>query len=337
MSEANTGAEAPVDSPEASADAVVDSIDAANGSNPGNVDVSEGVDVEAASDSELQDVIDDENASDEEVLEAKEELAKRVSLKVNGKEEEFDLGNDDHIERLREMAQKGEGADQKFQEAAKMRKQMEEFAKLMQDDPIAALMKLGHDPDKIAEMHMKKRIEDLSKSPEQIEREKLQKELEDIRKEKQRLEDEKHEAEQSRIQEEYSRKLDVEITEALDTSELPKSPYVVKRIAENLMLGIEKNPDISVADVLPVVEKQIKGEIRQMFEALPEEIVEKILGDTVSNKLRKRRLNKMKQAPQTASQVKPTGQAEIKKAEAEAAKEQKVKAAKDFFKDIGTL
>ena len=339
MSEPNSGAAAPAQpsSPEQSADAVMDSIDGANGANSGNVDVSEPVDVEDASDSELQDVIDDENASEEEVEEAKEELAKRLSLKINGKEEEFDLSNDDHIERLKQYAQKGEGADQKFQEAAKMRKQMEEFAKLMQDDPIEALRKLGKDPDSIAEDYMKQRIADLSKSPEQKEREKLQKELEEIRKEKERLENEKHEAEQHRIQEEYSRQLDVEITEALDKSELPKSPYVVKRIAENLMLGIEKNPDISVADILPIVERQIKGEIRQMFEALPEEIVEKILGDNVSNKLRKRRLSRMKKPVETASQVKPTGQAEIKKAQAEAANEDKPKAAKDFFSKIGSF
>lgn len=328
------GAPASDPTPEQSAEAVIESIDEGN-QDLRPVESTEGS-VEEASDQELADVVADEDSSEEEVAEAKQELAKRLSLKINGREQEFDLSNDEHLERLREYAQKGEGADQKFQEAAKMRKQMESFVALMQEDPIKALQELGHDPDKIAEMHMQKRIEEMQKSPEQLELEKLRKQIEDEKKAREMLEQEKFQAEQQRIQEEYSRQLDNEITEALEKSELPKSAYVVKRLAENLMIGLEKDPNISVADVLPIVEKQIKGEIQQMFGAMPEDVVERILGNDVSNKLRKRRLSKMKQAPQTASQVKPTGTAEIKKAQAEAQKEVKPKSAKDFFKDIGS-
>jgi len=338
MSEiANPGAHPVEGSPEQSAEEVIESIDNANPQE--EIEQPEGseevTDVEEATDSELADIVGDEDATDEEVAEAQQEIAKRLQMKINGKEEEFDLSNDEHIERLRDMAQKGEGADQKFQEAAKMRKQMEQFAKLMQDDPIAALQRLGHDPDAIAEMHMQKRLEEMQKSPEQIEREKLQKELEDIKKEKERLENERLEAEKKVAQEAYSRKLDTEITDALSNSELPKSPYVVKRLAEYMMLGLKKNPKFEVKDAVPLVEKQIKREIQEMFEAMPEEIVEKVLGQNVSNKLRKRRLSKMKKAPETAAQVKQTGKAEIKKTEA--VQEKKPISAKDFFNDFGDL
>ena len=71
-----------------------------------------------------------------------------------------------------------------------------------------------------------------------------------------------------------------------------------------------------------------------MFGAMPEDVIERVLGDDVSNKLRKRRLSKMKKAPQTASQIKATGNAEIKKAKAEAEKDQKPLSAKDFFRNI---
>lgn len=292
----------------------------------------EGLEASEASDSELEDIIDDEEASEEEVQEAKQELAKRMSLKINGKEQEFDLGNDADIERLKQFAQKGEGADQKFQEAAKIRKQMEAFVTLMQQDPIKALQQLGHDPDDLAEKHMQRRIEEMQKSPEQLEREKIQKELEDMRKEKERLENEKFESEQMRLQEEYARQLDQELSEALEESKLPRSPYVVKRIAENLRLAIQKKPDISVKDILPVVERQITSEIQQMFGALPEDVIEQLLGNDVSNRLRKRRLNKMKKAVDTASSIKPTGAAEINKAKAQ--EETSPVSVKDFFKNI---
>jgi len=344
MSEVHdAGAPAAENTPEQSAEEVISTVDEATEASSGNVDVGgeevyeeDAVDVEEASDEELAEVLADGESSEEEVAEAQEELVRRLSLKINGKETEFDLSSDDDLEKLREFAQKGEGADQKFQEAAQLRKQMESFVQLMQEDPIKALQELGHDPDMIAEAHMQKRIEEMKKSPEQLELEKLRAEIEQERKKAEKLENEKFEAEQARIQEEYSRQLDVDITNALESSELPKSAYVVKRLAENLIIGLEKNPDITVADVLPVVEKQIKGEIQQMFGAMPEDVIERILGDETSNRLRKRRLKRMKKTPQTASQVKPTGQSEIKKAQAEAAKSEKPKNAKDFFKNIGS-
>lgn len=326
---ANPGAHPVEGSPEESAEEVINSIDA------GAEEVEGSEELEELSDDELQDTIEDDDASEEEVAEAKVELAKRISMKINGQDTEFDLSSDVDIEKLKEFAQKGEGADQKFQEAAKMRKQMEAFAKMVQENPLEALKRMGHDPDKIAEMHMEQRIAEMAKTPDQIEREKLQKELEEIRAEKQKLEDDRKEAEYKAAQETYSRKLDTEITEALSKSEMPKSPYVVKRLAEYLMLGLKKNPNFAVADAVPLVERQIKKEIQEMFGAMPEDVVEKMLGQDVSTKLRKRRLSKMKKAPQTASQVKQTGKSEIAKSQPK--QESAPKKAKDFFSDFGDL
>lgn len=330
---ANPGAHPVESSPESSADAVIESIDNANGSEA--LEGAEAVDVEAASDAELADVLSDDDATEEEIEEAQVEIAKRISMKINGEDQEFDLSSDDDVERLKEFAQKGEGADQKFQEAAKMRKQMESFAKLMQENPIEALKRLGHDPDKIAEMHMEQRIAEMQKSPDQIEREKLQKELEEIRAEKKKMEDERLEHEKSVAQEKYSRKLDNEITEALEKSEMPKSPYVVKRLAEYMMLGLKKNPKFEVADAVPLVERQIKKEIQEMFGAMPEETIEKILGTDVSTKLRKRRINKMKKSPETAASVKSTGKSEINASKPK--EEKKAISAKEFFSNWGDM
>ena len=315
--------------PTEAAEAVIESVDSANAPAEGAIDV------EGASDAELEDVLEDSESSEEEIAEAQQELSKRINMKINGEEQEFDLGNDDHIEKLREMAQKGEGADQKFQEASKMRKQMEAFAKMMQENPYEALRRLGHDPDKIAESHMERRLEEMAKSPEQIEREKLQKELEEIRAEKQELE-ERRAAEQRRAaQDQYSQKLDVDITTALESSTLPKSPLVLKRVAEYLMAGMKKNPNITVKDVMPVVERKIQSDIREMFGKMPEEMIEQMLGSDVTTKLRKRRLARAKRAPETAASVKPTGKSEIKATAPK--KESAPKSAKDFFRDFGDL
>ncbi len=336
MSEVEAGA-AEASSPEQSAQEVINTIDDGDNGQSGNIDVSgqEEVAVEEATDEELQEALTDEDASAEEIAEVKEEIAKRLSLKINGQEREFDLSNDMDIDALREMAQKGEGADQKFQEAATMRKQMEKFVELMQNDPIKAMTELGLNPDDVAEMHMQKRIEEMQKSPEQLELEKLRAEIEAERQAKEELEKEKFEAEQQRIQDEYARQLDNEISDALNGSELPKSPYVVKRVAENLMIALEKDSNASVSDIMPLVQKQIKQEIRDMFGVMPEDIIEQFIGEDVSTKLRKRRIKKMKKAPNT--EVKATGKSEIKAAQDAAKKEDKPTSAKDFFKSFGDL
>jgi len=284
-----------------------------------------------ASEAELADVVESEDATPEEKQEAVVELKRRMKFKVNGREveQEIDLGDN---EALQKLLQKGFAADERFQSASAMEKKMEQFAKLMQSDPFQALVAAGHDPDMLTEAYMKKRVEELSKSPEQLQLEKLQKEIEKERKLREGLEQEKLTAEQSRIESEYSRQLDEEITTALGGSDLPKSPYVVKRIAENLMLGIEQgHEDITVQDVLPLVEKQIQDEIRQMFEAMPEDVVEKVLGNNVSTKLRKRRLATMKKVPDTAAAVKATGTSESNKMKSEKQTEVKPVKAKDFF------
>jgi len=325
------------DSPEASAEEVIGTIDASHDEVIESEEVegedSGEIDAEDATEEELTEVLDDEDASEEEKVEAIQELKKRMTFKINGKdvEKEIDLGDESSI---RELLQKGFAADERFQKASGMEKQMKSFADMMQSDPIQALKAAGHDMDKLAESYLEKRVEDMKKSPEQLELEKLQKEIEVERKAREELQNEKVSLEQSRAQEEYSRQLDVEITDSLANSDLPKSPYVVKRIAENLMIGLDQgNEDITVTDVLPIVEKQIKDEIRQMFEAMPEDIIEKVLGNDVSTKLRKRRIKRAKKTTAEATNVKPTGQSEDKKALADK-EPAPAKKAKDFWSNF---
>lgn len=290
-------------------------------------------DIEDASDEELEDVIEDEDSTEEEVEEAKAEQAKRLLLKINGEDQEFDLGNDDHLEQLKQMAQKGEGADKKFQEAASLKKKMESFAEILQNGDIGELLKqVGRNPDAEVEAYMARKIEELQKDPKELELERIQKELEEERRLREEREQEMLTAEQERIQEEYSRQLDQEITEGLSETNLPKSPYVVNRIAQSLMAQINGgNVDVTVADVLPSVKQQIQEEIQEMFGAMPEDVIESFLGDGVTTKLRKRRLKKMKET-KSANSVKPTGKKEINNSKKE---EKKTKEnAVDFFRKI---
>lgn len=260
-----------------------------------------------------------------------QEMKRRLKLKVDGREieEEVDLNNEDY---LREMLQKGKSADSKFQKASKIEKDMKDLIKLFQEDPYEALVKMGHDPDVLAEKRIEQKIKEMEKSPEQLQLEKLQKELEKKDKVLKQIEQEKLEAEKAKVYEEFSRQLDTEITDALSSSTLPKSPYVVSRLAQTMMDAIGMGyADVRPQDILPVVEKQIRSEIQQMFGVMPEDVIEEMLGKDVSEKLRKSRLKKMKSAPETANAIKATGKAEEKVKSSEKTKVNAI----DFWKKFG--
>lgn len=260
--------------------------------------------------------------------EPKKEEKKKWSLKVDGKQVDLESEED-----LVKHAQMGLSAQEKWQAAAQIQKEVQEFVSLLQKNPTEALTTMGFDVDKLAEDHIARRIEEMQKSPEQLEREKIQKELEQMKKEKEEMETKARDAEMARLQEQYAVQIENEITDALTTNNsLPKSPYVVKRIADMMLLALNNgHGEVSVADVLPIVEKDIKGEIQEMFSAMPEELVEAVIGKEVFNRVRKKRLSRVK-APTTASTIKSTG-ADLKAQEAED-KAKKKQTIKEFFRNI---
>jgi hypothetical protein len=277
-----------------------------------------------------------ETAEQKEVKKQVEALKKKLKLKVNGKEieKEIDFNNEDD---LRSAYQKALAAEQTWEEAAKIKKQMRMIGEALEADPFELMRQMGKDPDKLAQEYMEKRIKDFEKSPEQRRVEELQKEVEQERKRREDLENEKLQLQEQKIQEEYMRDLDEQIGVALKETDLPpQSPYVVNRIIQYLSIGLEQGKQLSVKDVVPLVEKSIKKEIRQMFEVAPEDMIEKMMesyiGNDILSKARKKRLAKMKEVP-SVNQVKPTGQAEMEKALAQAKPKEKINP-KDFWKKL---
>lgn len=267
-------------------------------------------------------------------------VKKAYKLKVGGKDVEVDEAE------LLKRAQMGYSADEKWQEAAKMRKQMDGFIQLLQRDPAKALEQMGYDVDKMAEQRIQQRIAEMQKSPEQIEREKLQRELQDMKDRDKAREDEYRTKETQRIQDQYAVELENDISSALDNNSygFPKTPYVVKRIADTMILAVQqgiatKNQrlmNITAKDVLPIVEAEIKQELHDMYSASPDEVFESLIGKDRLNKYRKGKIKKTATKPASSSQVKPTGTTELKKAQDQQSSTQKRVNAKDFFKNLGS-
>ena len=289
---------------------------------------------------------EEELSAEQQQLEEAEKkaLKKKFQLKVNNKVKdlELDLGNDEEIQKY---LQKAMAADEKFQEAATLRKQVEQLVSELKKNPLAILKhpELGIDVKALAQSVLNEEIEEMQLTPEQ----KKIRDLENALKEKEEREKEalkqKEELERARFEQEAMEKLDDDITQALSKSNLPKSPYVVRRMADTMLAAMEMtdekgNPlftDVTAEQVLPFVEEQILGEINRLFESAPEDtfdkMMESVIGKKNLDKYRKAKVAKTKSAPKTttAAQVKDTGASNKSK---ESPKEEPPKRFKDIFK-----
>ncbi len=268
-----------------------------------------------------------QKAGDITKQEAKE-LKKKLKLKVDGKEieEELDFNDDEGLKR---HLQKSKAFDKRSQEFASYKNQVDQLVQLLQNDPEAFLEKAGINVDQLSEKRIQKRIEEMSKSPEQIEREKMQKELEDLRKEKKRIEEEKTKAEEEKLRNKYASEVESELEDLLGSGKfkLPqKNLKVMQRVAQTMLSAMDAGfSNVSVKDVLPLVEKEWMEELRSYFDTSTEDLIEEMVGKTNLDRLRKKRLA-ARPKPQSAKQIIDTG----KKAEVEDEDRPKKKM-KDFF------
>lgn len=261
------------------------------------------------------------------------ELKKKIKAKANGKDVEYDIDfNDD--KKLQELVSKALGADEKFQEAALTKKQMTQLAEMLSDKKgVWEVMKhAGHNPEELVNEFVEQYLQEKEKSPEQKELERIQKERDEYQKKAKQLEDEKISIENQRIQQEYERNLEQEIDQAFkEMTDLPKSPYTVRRLAATMHAFIEKGHQISVKQAADIVRRENARELQDMFSLMPEEAIEQLLGENNNKRLRARRMAKAKEV-KNASQIKSTGLAEIEKELH--TKSQPKTSAKDFFKKL---
>lgn len=266
---------------------------------------------------------------------AKPAAPAREKIKVDGKELELTP------EELRKYASLGAAGQKRMEEAAQVRKENDSikkdiasFFEMLRNDPLAILNdpNLGVDVKKLAERVINDEVERAKKSPEQLEKERLTKELEDAHKKIKTAEDGRKKEEFERLQNEQATQIERDINEAIDSNQLPKSPYVVRKMADLMLLATQQGIDLSAKDVVPIARKQMMEELRGMTGILPEDILEEILGNEKVANLRKRYINKVK-AVKNSSDIKAT--AAGAKPGPKSQDKPKV-AAKDFFKKLGS-
>ena len=266
----------------------------------------------------------EKGASDKEI----KEMIKEFELKVNGKTIKKKINLSDEQGLIREF-QIAEANKNGMQRAAEIEKAYQVEMDRLKSNPFEYIKALGMDPDELAEARIQQRLEEMKKSPEQLRQEQLQSELETARQELKKQKEESERVKFEKLQEQESSKLDGEITEALRSHKtLPKTKKTVSRIADAMIWAIENGyPNVSVQDVLPAVEAEIKAELHDLMSEMPDEILESYLGKKTIERLRQKRLNSV--TPTTLSSVKAVTKIPEKKEE-----EKSPVRMKDFFRNL---
>lgn len=274
------------------------------------------------------------NGTPKEQVQAKKML-KALKLKIDGQEYDeqlpFEIPDDEKSrEWMTRNLQKAKGADKRFQESKQLEDQVRQFVQSLQNDPTSALSQIGIDPEEFATSFIENKLKRSQMSPEQLEKIELQEKLQKLEAESKRKEDEYNNREKERVFKQERERIDIQMGQALQNSDLPKSPYVVKKMAEYMMSGIKNGLDVTPEDVVPLVREDIMKDVQQMFALMPQEVIESVVGKEVFNKVRKRNVAQAKAQTPTniRSQIADTGKGSVKPAESTKQKT----SMKDFFK-----
>lgn len=232
-----------------------------------------------------------------EVKKAKEneKRLKKLKLKVDGKEfeEEFDLDDEDRLIRELQMSKMGQ---KRAQQHSDLEKQVRAFFTDFEKDPFFAMSQLGMKPDQVIDQYINKQMENAKKSPEQLRAEQLEQELQKIKTDRDNEKKESEKKEFERLQQHAFQQYDVQMEQSLAKSDLPKTPYTVKKIADYMLAALQAGKDVTPDDVIPLVREEMHNDLKEMFASLPEDAAEQLIGEQMLNKLRKKRVAKAQEA-----------------------------------------
>lgn len=279
---------------------------------------------------------DGKGAQEEKKIEQQIKYLNKLKLKVDGKELEeelpFELPEDPQVlDYMTRQLQLAKAAQKRMAESNQLQKQVDSFINELRKNPRKALANpaIGIDLKQLAAEVLQEEIENSQKSPEQLEKERLESELKSIREEREREKEESRQRELERLQEQEFIKYDTLISDALEKSDLPKTPYTVKKMADYLYLAVENGIDVAPADVVTLVREEMVSDLKEMFAVMPEEVIESVVGKETINKIRKKAVEGVKKrtAPTSPKQIKDVGA----KSDKQDNKNDKEKTFRDFF------
>lgn len=189
--------------------------------------------------------------------------------------------------------------------ARQQEKLVKEIAEMIQTNPWQLLQRAGYDPRQLAEEYLTQAIEE-DMLPEN------EKELRRVRQEKEELErqykEELTRREQEQMQvaiQQAQQEISNSIIDALESSSLPKSPEVVKRIANYMLIAEQKGINVNPKQVIPLVEEEFRNLNAQILKSLDPTKRISYIGEDLLKQIRQDDLARLKTSQSQASQSTP--------------------------------
>ena len=229
--------------------------------------------------------------------------------KVNGRE--VDLSEDEVISAGTVAAQVRRAANEQFQQAQKMRQEVEAFRESLSKDPIAGIEQILGGSGKfreMAEQYLLREIQMEQMNPQQRAYMQAQQALQA----EQAKVAEYQRAEMSQKEqiaaEQYRSKYNEEFTAALKDGGLPKTTETVRRMATLTEKALKMGLDLSAKDIAKLVKQDIVEEQSKTIAALDGEMLLAALGPDLLKKIRTADLAKLKAAKPMATPPQPVVQ-----------------------------
>ena len=204
-------------------------------------------------------------------------------------------------------------ADSRSQQASRQEKLVKEIADMIQKNPWELLQRAGYDPRQLAEEYLTQAIEE-EMLPEN------ERELKKIRAEKEELERQYREEMTRREQEQMelaSKQAEQEITsqiiDSLESSNLPKTPDVVQRIAKYMYLAETKGINVPIKQIIPLVEEDLRNLNASILKSLDPNNRINYIGEDLLKQIRQDDLARLKRPESKPTPVSQTKQAQNKK------------------------
>lgn len=230
------------------------------------------------------------------VKEQQPQPPKTYELKVNGKVQRFTE------EQLVERARMAEAADQRFNEAARIRKEAEAALGRIRDpekfmdalmDPALGLSK-EQIRTKFEEWYEREFIEPEKLTAEQKRIRELEAKVKQAEEEDKKRLEAKTKAEQEEMTERARAEVQQQIIDALETGQLPKTNFTVRRLAFWIQRNKANGWDAPTSMLVSQVKKELQTSIRDLVEASDGEALIQVLGEGVIQKLRKYDLDQLR-------------------------------------------
>lgn len=238
-------------------------------------------------------------------------------------------GQEVTLDELLERYEHRSASHKRFEEAAALRKEVEQYVNYLRQSPVEALQALQIDPRTVAERYLQEAIEDAKLTDEQKEIRRLQRENQDHQKRIKMTEQERAQVKLAQDTERYQTEYLQSFSTALDGAGLAPSPATIARMAAIMDGALDNGVPLEPAEAAQMVSEQMSYELLESLEPLSGEQLISVLGEGLLKRIREADIARVKSTSATQRMSNPLGRAQ----QPEANGSDKV-GADDFFRNL---